>query len=259
MTMHHTRLLELLSTAARAGGALALPYFRKGGATAASVNYKDEGSPVTEADIAVDRYLEATLKAALPDHGWLSEESVDDPARMDRKRVIIVDPIDGTRGFVSGDDSWCVSIGVVENGVPVAGVLFAPARDELYAAATGQGATLNGRRLLAPVVPSTRPFTFAGPASVAQRVHASADGAMQPFRKIPSLAYRLILLVRDEVDVASASKACHDWDIAAADVILSEAGYRVVNLDGASPVYNRPEPVHPALIAARHDRLARLA
>ncbi len=244
-------LLGLLEDAARQAGAIALPFFRKGLTATASIDYKSEGSPVTEADIAVDRFLEAMLKAALPDYGWLSEESADDPRRLAAGRVIIVDPIDGTRGFVSGDDSWCVSIGVVENGRPIAGALFAPARDEMYLAQFGGGARLNGIPLPLPAARPAAPVIHAGPASIAQRVHGERGGPLESFRKIPSLAYRLILLPRGEADIAAASKACHDWDIAAADLILSEAGFLLSDLEGRPPVYNQAQPVHPALVARR--------
>jgi myo-inositol-1(or 4)-monophosphatase len=252
-------LTARLADAARQGGALALPFFRAGKGTSASVSFKQEGSPVTEADIAVDRFLEQRLKAAFPDFGWLSEESVDDPNRLTKGHVIIVDPIDGTRGFVAGDDTWCVSIGVVEDGRPIAGVLYAPARDEMYCATLGMGATLNGTTLPLATGRAARPVIHAGPALVAQRLHDPAEGAMAGFRRIPSLAYRLILLVRGEIDIAAASKQCHDWDIAAADLILSESGCRLATLDGAPPVYNLPVPVHPALVAARKSRIERLS
>jgi myo-inositol-1(or 4)-monophosphatase len=247
-------LLALLEDAAREGGEIALPYFRRGGRTGAAIDYKDEGSPVTEADIAVDRHLERRLRAALPDYGWLSEESVDDAARLAARRVVIVDPIDGTRGFIAGDDTWCVSIGVVEAGRPVAAALHAPARGETYAALFGRGATLNGARL--PIRRAgDRALVHAGPHGIAQKL-ARPGETLLPHRAIPSLAYRLILLVRGEADIAAASKSCHDWDIAAADLILSESGFALRGLDGAAPLYNQPRPVHPALVAAENGRFA---
>jgi myo-inositol-1(or 4)-monophosphatase len=245
-------LRSLLEKAARDGGELAMPFFRNGRGTVAAVSYKDEGSPVTEADIAVDRFLERTLKKALPDYGWLSEESVDNPARLSCERVIIVDPIDGTRGFVAGEDTWCVSIGVIEKGVPIAGALYVPARQELFLAAKGLGATLNGKPL--PIRPSPRPFTFAGPASVIEKALPHHKGPMVSHRRVPSLAYRLALLPRGDADAAAATRACHDWDIAAVDVILSESGFRLQDLDGQAPIYNRAKPVHPALFATWRDQ-----
>jgi myo-inositol-1(or 4)-monophosphatase len=248
-------LLTLLEAAAREAGEIALPYFIHGGNTGASVSWKSEGSPVTEADIAVDRHLEARLKAALPDYGWLSEESTDDPARLQAGRVIIVDPIDGTRGFIAGDDTWCVSIGIVENGRPIAGVLYAPARAETYSAVKGGGAFLGGKALPRSYA-NRESLIYAGPKNLAERL--SAERELIAHRAVPSLAYRLILLVRGDADIAAASKACHDWDIAAADLILSESGFMLCGLDGKPPLYNQPQPVHPALIASEHGRIAAL-
>src|SRR5690606_24613857 len=102
---------------------------------------------VSEADILVDRYLAATLLGARPDYGWLSEETVDNPSRLSCRRVFVVDPIDGTSGFLRGEDSWTICLAVVEDGVPVAGVVYAPVRDELYDAVAGGSARLNGQPL----------------------------------------------------------------------------------------------------------------
>ncbi len=135
--------LELLKDAAVEAGRLAMRFFRHD----PRVWTKAGGSVVTEADVAVDRFLRERLLAARPDYGWLSEETEDDPTRRDRAAVFVVDPIDGTRDFVEGGDFWCVSLAVVEAGRPVAAALNAPARGELYWAALGGGAWLGDRRL----------------------------------------------------------------------------------------------------------------
>ena len=135
--------LELLRSTAVAAGIIASSYFRRDIKTWT----KDNASPVSEADIVVDRFLAANLLQARPSYGWLSEETVDNPSRLDCERVFVVDPIDGTRAFLRGEDYWTVSLAVVENGVAVAGVVYAPARDELYDAYKGGGARLNGKPL----------------------------------------------------------------------------------------------------------------
>src|SRR5436190_9274200 len=136
--------LEVLRTAAVTAGIIGSSYFRRDLKTWT----KENASPVSEADIVLDKFLHSALTTARPDYGWLSEESVDDFARLERRRVFVVDPIDGTRGFIKGEDSWTVSLAVVEDGVPVAGVVYAPARDEMYDAYAGGGARLNGAPLL---------------------------------------------------------------------------------------------------------------
>src|SRR5690606_55375 len=126
----HADDLELLRTAAVAAGIIATGFFRR---DVKSWN-KENASPVSEADILVDRYLAATLLQASPSDGWLSEETTDNPSRLNCERVCVVDPSDGTRGFLRGEDSWTVCLAVVEKGVAVAGVCYAPMRDELYEA-----------------------------------------------------------------------------------------------------------------------------
>ena len=132
--------LELIRSAAVSAGIIATGFFRQDVQTWT----KDNSSPVSEADYAVDRYLKATLLAERPDYGWLSEETADDMERLDKDRIFVVDPIDGTRGYLQGDDSWTVCIAVVSAGRPTVGVVYAPIRDELYEAALGYGAYLNG-------------------------------------------------------------------------------------------------------------------
>jgi myo-inositol-1(or 4)-monophosphatase len=127
--------LAPLLDAVRAAGEIALAAFRPGAPTTARVSWKEGNSPVTEADHAVDALLRARLSAAFPDAGWLSEETADDPVRLTRRRTLIVDPIDGTRGFMTGDDRFCVCAALAEEGRPVAGVVHAPARGETFAAA----------------------------------------------------------------------------------------------------------------------------
>src|SRR6202020_2104421 len=129
----------LLANTVREAGALALSLFR----TELKNWTKGASSPVSEADIAVNDLLERRLRSATPDYGWLSEESVDDESRLDRHLVWIVDPIDGTRGYLAGREDWCVSVALVENTTPVLAAVFAPASDEFFFAARGQGAARN--------------------------------------------------------------------------------------------------------------------
>ena len=131
--------LDLALAAARDAGAMALGYFRPGARTAADIHYKEGGSPVTAADLAVDRMLRARLSAFDPAIGWLSEETEDDPARLDRALVWAVDPIDGTRSFAQGLPDWGVAIGLLHAGRPVLGVLHVPALGKTYAARRGGG------------------------------------------------------------------------------------------------------------------------
>lgn len=238
--------LELLATVAREGGALAMKYFRRDPKTWA----KGETSVVSEADLEVDRLLCDRLLAARPDYGWLSEETTEDSALLDRDRIFVVDPIDGTRGFLAGENEWTVSLAVVEGGRPVAAALFAPALGTMFRAAAGGGAERNGD----PIRVSTR-VEIAGASLVGSRrlvreVLEVANISLEYQGFIPSLAYRLALVAAGDVDVAVARRGAYDWDLAAADLLVHEAGGRLVDLDGKRPDYNGANRRHPALVAS---------
>jgi myo-inositol-1(or 4)-monophosphatase len=196
----------------------------------------------------VDAFLKVRLSHILPEAGWLSEETADDPVRLDRRLVWIVDPIDGTRAFLNGHPDWSVAIALMADGRPLAGVVYGPAHNAFYAGLDGLGSTLNG----APLGVSTRRDLagagVTGPKPLVDRLEARA-GRMRPLEKIPSLALRLARVAEGVVDVGLVSSDARDWDLAAADLILREAGGRLTGLDGTKPAYNRPEPVHGELVA----------
>jgi myo-inositol-1(or 4)-monophosphatase len=241
-------LASAVCEAARRAGAMALPYFRSGGQTAARLWYKGQSSPVTEVDIALDTFLKGHLTGLFPEAGWLSEETVDDPARLERSHVWIVDPIDGTRAFASGHPDWAVSIALVRDGKPVLGVLYAPAHDRLYEARPGEGAWCNGERLQVSEAEALDLARVTGPKPLMDRLERRM-GAVERLPKVPSLALRLARVADGSIDVGLVSANAQDWDIAAADLILREAGARLTGLDGAVPVYNRPQPRHDEMIA----------
>jgi myo-inositol-1(or 4)-monophosphatase len=247
ITRSDADVLATLIAAAHAAGKIALPYFREGAKTTAVIQTKDGGSPVTEADLLADAYLRRTLTAALLDAAWLSEESIDDRERLTHQDVLIVDPIDGTRGFISGDPRWTVCVALVRNGRPIAGVVHAPATGETFSATQGGGAWLSGKRLAVSGQAGIAGARMAGPRTLL----ASADAAAVTWHsKIPSLAYRMALVASGAIDAGLASANAHDWDIAAVDLIVREAGGVFSALDGSAPIYNLARPVHAALVAA---------
>ncbi len=241
-------LAEAVRDAARRAGAMALPYFRAGEQTAARLWYKGQSSPVTEADIALDTFLKDHLTGLLPEAGWLSEETADDPARLERSHVWVVDPIDGTRAFASGHPDWAVSIALVQEGSPVLGVLHAPAHDRLYEAVLGGGARCNGESLRLPAMEASAPIRVAGPKPLVDRFE-SGFGSIERLPKVPSLALRLARVAEGSIDVGLVSHNSQDWDIAAADLILHEAGGLLTDLSGGPPAYNKPQPKHGEMIA----------
>jgi myo-inositol-1(or 4)-monophosphatase len=242
---------DLLVQAVREAGALALSMFG-----APVKNWiKGKSSPVCEADIAADRLLRERLTGAMPSYGWLSEESIDAPARLAARRVWIVDPIDGTRGFLAGYPDWAVSAALVEDGRPVTAVLFAPATDELFLAVKGKGATCNGAPIQASPGERLDGTRLAGPQRRLERLAAAVPGiTMVP--KIHSLALRIARVADGTLDAALAGPNSHDWDLAAADLLVHEAGGALTAPNGGPPLYNRPDPVHGVLIAAGAARHA---
>jgi myo-inositol-1(or 4)-monophosphatase len=247
---------DLLVFATREAGAMALEYFKPGARTSAQVETKVGGSPVTNADLAADSLLKRRLREALPEAGWLSEETVDDFERLTCRSLIVVDPIDGTRAFVIGDPRWAVSAALVVDERPIAGVVHAPALGETYAAARGEGATFNGATLV-PVA-AWPPRAAAGPKPIIQAVAAKLGAPVEITPRVPSLAYRLSIVARGAVDFAVAAENSHDWDIAAADIVLEEAGARLIDASGERLRYNSRQVRRGALIAAPDAAATRL-
>ena len=235
--------LGLIREAAREAGELAMRYFRSD----PQVWMKAGDSPVTEGDLAVDRLLHERLSTARPDYGWLSEETADSSERLSAARTFVVDPIDGTRGFIAGSEEWCVSVAVVEAGRPLAGVLDCPARKEIYAARLGGGAVCNGKPIA--VREPAGELRVGGPKPLIQGMPEPSRLCFTAVSYIPSLAYRLAMVARGVIDATFIKANSHDWDLAAADLILAEAGGRVLDRRGETPFYARRETRHGTLVA----------
>lgn len=246
-----TRDAALLKDTVREAGVLALSLFR----TELKTWTKGASSPVSEADIAVNDLLEARLRAATPDYGWLSEESVDDAARLTRDLVWVVDPIDGTRNYLGGHDDWCVSVALVDKAKPVLAAVFAPVSNEFFFAMRGQGTTLNGVPTRASPGSALDFSRVAGPKPLVERLKP-ALGEIKLHPRIGSLALRLCRVAHGALDAAFAGGNSHDWDLAAADLIVQEADGSMTELSGDPIVYNRREVAHGVLVAAGRDRHA---
>jgi myo-inositol-1(or 4)-monophosphatase len=242
-------LSRVLIDAMREAGALALGMFGRELKTWT----KNGGSPVCEADIAVDRLLRERLTAAAPNYGWRSEESGDDPARLAAQRVWIVDPIDGTRAYIRGGADWTIAAALVEAGRPVLGVIFAPAEAALFAAVAGRGASVNGTAIRASEGEKLEGVRVAGPRRQLDQLAAVVPG-IEMVAKIHSLALRFARVAQGALDAAFASRSSNDWDLAAADLLVHEAGGVLTDIEGRVLTYNRAESVHEALVAAGRGR-----
>ncbi len=241
---------ELLRSAAVTAGIIASGYFRR----ELKSWTKENASPVSEADIVLDKFLHSALTTARPDYGWLSEETADDFDRLRHRRSFVVDPIDGTRGFIRGEDSWTVSLAVVEDGVAIAGVVYAPARDQMYDAALGGGAALNGAPLERRRPPDRQAPLIPAPGAVHQELQAAGlDYTRGP--AYPSLAYRLVQVATGKLDATVVRRGAQDWDIAGAACILAECGIGFEDVCAGTPRFNRREIRHGALAATSEASL----
>lgn len=240
--------LQLIEEAALQAGAIALRYFKQD----PEVWYKGHGrSPVSEADIKIDQFLKSLLLKARPDYGWLSEEIEDDLARLNKDLVFVVDPIDGTRAFIAGTDQWCISIAIVANGRPIHGVLYAPVQDMTYKASKDLGCFINGdsvSKTMASKVTHLKDVIV--PQEVSKYIDADFDRTITRIDGPRSLALRIAGLAENKADGIFVRKHSRDWDMAAADIIVEEAGFKLRDSDHKDVVYNTSDVEHGLLFAA---------
>ncbi|CUH63423.1 Inositol-1-monophosphatase [Thalassovita gelatinovora] len=250
--------LDLLIEAAREAGDIARSF---SGPTAQAWNKPGDQGPVTEADLAVNSALHARLIGARPSYGWLSEEDEDTAHRLTRPRVFIIDPLDGTRSFIEGASTWAHSLAIADNGVVTAAAIYLPMKDKLYTAAAGQGAFLNGQ----PIRVSTRQDLTGASVLAAKPNYTPTNWKGQQVPDVkrsyrPSLAYRLSLVAEGRYDAMMTLRDSWEWDIAAGDLILREAGATVSDVRGAALRFNNPHPKVKGVIAAGsavHDAISR--
>jgi myo-inositol-1(or 4)-monophosphatase len=220
---------------------------------------KAPGNPVCQVDLDVDALLRERLMALAPDAGWLSEETVDDAVRLNHRRVWVVDPIDGTRDYIRGREGWAVSIALVDGEQPVAAVLDAPARAEVWRAEAGKGATLNGQ----PIAHSGRDV-FTGARTPTDAL-PKIDSDLIVVEKPNSIALRIAMVAAGQADLIATIRWGSEWDIAAAVLIAREAGCSVTDALGRKLRFNTPRAeafgvlatapaIHLAAIARLHDR-----
>lgn len=238
--------LDLIRDAALAAGRLALEHREAG----LKVWSKDGGSPVTDADLAVDALLRDILLTARPDYGWLSEETADNPDRLERKRIFVVDPIDGTVAFMKNKPWWCVPIAVVEDGHPIAAVIHAPMLDETFEATLGGGARLQGRPISASDTSDLEDAELLADARLMEARDWDEPWPPMRFSKRNALAYRMALVAAGAFDAAIAISPKWDWDVCAGCLIAEEAGARVSDHTGRAWRFNRPDPRQTSLICA---------
>lgn len=239
--------ISLLIDAAKEAGKIALPFWRN----APKAWEKEAGAgPVCEADLAVDAMLKEFLLTARPDYGWLSEETEDCAERLTKDRVFIIDPIDGTRSYLQGDNTWAHSLAIAEKGKIISAVVYLPVKDYLYTAQKGGGAFLNGERLSVgeqSELPGAS--VLAAKPNFQEKFWKSEVPAFKKsFR--PSLAYRLALVAQGRFDAMLTLRPTWEWDVAAGVLLMEEAGGLAYTPQGTPPVFNSPDANMTSLIAS---------
>ena len=244
--------LTLMEEAARQAGQRIMNYYQPGEAIAAHANLKDKGrnNPLTKADLEADQLLHKRLMEGRPDYGWLSEETVDDAARLARSRVWIVDPIDGTKEFIMGLPQFAVSIGLVEHGVPIAACIYNPAKDELFSACLQGGMRYNGQ-----VVYCSEKAKLQGASCLASRSETKR-GEWDTFHStlevttMGSIAYKLALVASGHFDLTFTLTPKNEWDYCAGTLLVQEAGGSVSHKDGQSCRFNQKDPKVRSVLAS---------
>lgn len=242
--------LALIEGAVREAGEIARYYYRRDYRSWS----KNRGEPVTEADLAIDRHLRGALETARPHYGWLSEESGRDPERTGAERLFIVDPIDGTTAFLKQRPHFAISVGLVEQSHAVAGVVYNPVSEEFFSAACGRGARLNGEPIHVSECGAVEGCRVLGQKAVFENPAWSRP----PCRPWPpmqiearsSVAYRMALVAAGRFDAAIILSAKHDWDMAAGDVIVREAGGAATSQSGEPLRFGGPTAIQRSLACA---------
>lgn len=228
--------LEAARAAALAAGEILRRHYRERGYT---IDQKGKDNPVTTADFEADHILKELLHGSFPHYGWLSEETADSPQRLERERVWIVDPLDGTKEFIKGIPEFVVAIALAEHGVPILGVTYNPIRDELFSGARGAGVLFNDKPVRVTERATLNNATVLASRSETSRGEWKAYEGEIKIDPIGSVAYKLALVAAGRADATFTLTPKSEWDVASGIALINEAGGRVTELDGSTIRFNR--------------------
>lgn len=238
--------LQFSIESVRNAGQLLLTYFRKD----YQVRQKSKDNPVTPADLAVDAQLRESFKRQFPEDGWLSEETADSAERLARRRIWVVDPLDGTREFVQGHPEFAVSVALVENLTARIAVVYNPARDDLFAAEKGGGAYRNGSQMQVSTIRDLKGARILTSRSETSHPVLASLEEWGNFKSIGSIAYKLALVAAQEADITISLLPKSEWDVCAGSLLIHEAGGRITDLAGRRLLFNQPNPSIHGIIAS---------
>ncbi len=242
---------KLVRRVTEEAGRIALSYFSRD----ISVWDKSPNNPVSEADIAVDTFLRTTLMQNRTGYGWLSEETEDQPERLRCGRLWIVDPIDGTRAFLAGGDDWGISVALVQDGKPIIAAFYAPVKDAFYFAERGRGVTKNGLNITVSSQSKLAEARLMGdPAAFRSTTYWPTPWPETMFsEQANSIALRICQIADGQFDCCVTLRPKNDWDVAAADLIIEEAGGLLTTGTGKKLIFNREHPLHDHIVATCPD------
>ncbi|MDT7044220.1 3'(2'),5'-bisphosphate nucleotidase CysQ [Candidatus Nitronereus thalassa] len=241
--------LDIVLDAVKQAGARTLELAENGFET----HRKADRSPVTSADLAVNQILHDTLSKQFPNDGWMSEESPDTDERLQRSRVWIIDPIDGTSYFIKGIPQYSISVALIENQEPILGVIYNPATEELFSALKGQGLHLNGKPVTTNALADKPLRILVNPSRLGRKEFKAleAHATLQP---MGSIAYSLALVAAGQADGTINYDQLHEWDIAAGWLLVQEGQGIVTDSFGKTLPFNQPDPISRGVLATRQNR-----
>jgi myo-inositol-1(or 4)-monophosphatase len=244
--------------AALEAGRIIRSYF---GSSTFDIASKGHDNPVTSVDLEADAAIRAVLTREFPDYGWLSEETADDSERLSRRRVWIVDPLDGTKEFIARIPEFSVAVALVEDGLPVVGVTYNPIREEMYWAAKGTGCFVDSRRLHVSIVADLQHARLLASRSEVARGEWKPYESLAIINPTGSVAYKLALVAAGIGDATLSRTPKSEWDVAAGAALIAEAGGRMTEIDGSEMRFNRRDVTLRGLIGSNgllHDKLVDL-
>ena len=248
---------HLLKTAVRSAGKIALKYY----GTKLAANRKADGSLISEADLEVNNFLKNALLLPSKDYAWLSEESEQDSSRHEKEKVWIIDPIDGTRSFLQNKPEWTISAALLHKGIPVCAAVFNPVTEEFFEAQLGKGAKRNNTLITVSKTNNIEKSNISIPKRAEDLIIQNTELRSANRIWINSIAYRLCLLSTGKIDIVLSRSGASDWDIAAAFLIVQEAGGTITTFQGEEVVFNRPSIKHKNLIITNnilHKKLIKI-
>lgn len=238
------KILQVMKELSYKAGIEILRHYRR----EIEVEYKEDNSPVTSADKAANEIIVSGLKSNFESIPVLAEESSDDLSRLNKEYCFVVDPLDGTKEYVKRNDEFTVNIALVERGRPIAGVIYVPVYKEMYYALKGMGAFMETESGVKRIKVSENTGNIRLAKS---RSHHSPELDDLILKnnitdiRIAGSAYKGCLLARGDVDAYYRFGRTMEWDTAAMEIIVTEAGGVFSGMDGNTFMYNKENPENP--------------